>query len=351
MLKATQSRAAHLPGVSLLRGLFSPLIAIILALGMGALLILGSGVNPLAAYRALFLAAFGGPLSLSEVLVRTIPLLLIGLGLTIAFRCRVWNIGAEGQLYIGALAATWLALTFSDIPGLLLLFLMFVISFLAGAFWGAIPGALKAKFGVSEIITSLMLNYVAFFFVSYLVRVPLKNPQYYLPETAHIPEATQLPILIPKSSLHLGIVVPLLCVPLVYILLWKTVLGYKIRAVGISPQAARYAGINVARYIILAMVLSGGLAGLAGMIEVAGVQYRLTAYISSQYGFTAIVVALLGRLHPVGVLFAAFLFAALIVGADAMQRVVGLSVNLVYVIEGLVVIFVLGSEALRRRRR
>ena len=335
---------------TLLLNVVVPAMAVLLSLVIGALLIMVVRVNPLDAYGALFQGAFGKVRALTQLALRATPLLLIGLGLTLAFRSRVWNIGAEGQFYMGAVAATWLGLTLTGWSTWLVLPAMLAAGAVAGAAWGAIPGLLKAKRGTNEIVTSLLMNYVAIFFISYLVRLPMKDPEYYLPQSATLDQAATLSM-IPGTRLHIGLLIALVCVPLVYLLLWKTPLGYRLRVVGSNPDAARYAGINVAAHIVMAMALSGAFAGVAAMIEVAGVHHRLMVGISPGFGYSAIVVALIGRLNPIGVLVAAFFFASLVIGADSMQRVVGLPVSLTDVIQGLVVLLVVASDYLARRWR
>lgn len=331
-------------------GILVPALAVLMALAVGGILIVARGVNPLLAYCALLSGAFGSARNFSETMVKATPLLLVGLGVAMAFRCSVWNIGSEGQLQMGAVAATVMGLTLTGMPAVVLIPLIVVAGFLAGAFWGAIPGALKAKWEVNEVITTIMMNYVATFFVSYLLSGPMKDPTAGgVPLTPAIAAAARLPSLMPPTRLHGGIVIALLCAVLVYVLLWKTVLGYQIRAVGGNPRAASYAGISVTRNVVLVMILSGGLAGLAGMGEVVGLHYRLIEGFSPGYGFTGVVVALLGKLHPVGIVLASVLFGALMVGADAMARATGVPIALVSVIEGLVILFVLGSEILTRR--
>jgi len=335
---------------NLVNNVVIPLAAVLLSLVVGAFLIMLVQVNPLDAYGALAKGALGTVRAVTQVALRSVPLLLIGLGLLLAFRCKVWNIGAEGQFFMGALAATWVGLSFGSWPAWVVLPAMLVAAGLAGAAWGAIPGLLKARRGTSEIVTSLLLNYVAILFVSYLVRLPMKDPQYYLPQSAPLGDAATL-FLIPGTRLHAGLLIALVCVPLVYLVLWKTPFGYRLRVVGANPTAARYAGIDVAAHVVAAMVLSGGLAGVAGMIEVAGVHHRLMTGISPGFGYTGIVVALLGRLHPIGVLLAAYFFSSLTIGADSMQRVVGLPVALTDIIQALVVLFVLASDYVTQRKR
>jgi general nucleoside transport system permease protein len=321
-----------------------PVLAILLALLLSSGLILAVGGQPILAFRALLLGAFGRTSRIAETLVKATPIMLAGLGMCAAFQGRVWNIGAEGQLYLGALAATVVGVYAPLSSSWLLIPAALAASFLAGGLWGAIPGWLKGRFGVSEIITTIMMNYLAIFFISYLVHHPLRNPQGYLPQSAPIATAARLPILLPKTRLHLGIAFGLICAVMLYVILARTTLGYQIRVVGRNPQAGRYGGMTVSRVMAAAMFLSGGLAGLAGMVEVAGVHYKLIEGLSPGYGYTAIVVALLAYLNPLAVVLVSVVFAAMIVGADAMQRVAGLPAALAYVVQGLIVLCVLGSE-------
>lgn len=327
-----------------------PLIAVGCALFLSSLLILAVGAQPLTAFRALLFGALGNRNSLAETCLKATPLMLAGLGMCAAFTCRIWNIGAEGQLYIGALAATAVGVTFPVSSRLIMLPLVILASLLAGGCWAAIPGWLKGRFGVSEIITTIMLNYVAFFLASYMIHGPLRDPHGYLPQSPPLQTSATFPILLAQTRLHIGILLGLIGAGLLYFLLVKTTLGYQIRVVGRNPIAAQYGGMQPARVILIAMLISGGLAGLAGMVEIAGVHHRLLENISSGYGYTAIVVALLSYLHPLVVVVVSVLFAGLIVGADAMQRMAGLPAALAYVVQGLVVLCVLGSEYFVKRR-
>jgi len=326
-----------------------PFCGILIALLCSGAMIQAAGVSPAMAFSALLSGAFGNLNSLAETLLKASPLLLTALGMCAAFQCRLWNIGAEGQLYLGALAATvggmylplsspWLA-----VPALIL------CSFLAGGCWAVIPGWLKARFGVSEIITTIMMNYIAIFLVSYAVHGPLRDPQGYLPQSAALPEAAMLPILMARTRLHAGILLGVASASVLYILFKKTTLGFQMRIVGHSPLAARYSGIHVERILLFSMMLSGGLAGIAGMGEVIGVHHRLLETISPGYGYSAIVIALLSYLHPLVAVVVSVLFAGLIVGADAMQRAAGLPSALAMVIQGLLVLGALGSEYFVRR--
>jgi ABC-type uncharacterized transport system permease subunit len=326
------------------------LLAIALALLISSGLILVVGANPLIAFRALFIGAFGDKNSLAETLLKATPILLAGLGMCAAFTCRIWNIGAEGQLYIGALATTIVGVYVPFPSPLVAIPVLILASFLAGGCWAAIPGWLKGRFGVSEIITTIMLNYIAIFLISYAIQHPMRDPKGYLPQSPPLSAMAVLPVLLAKTRLHLGIVFGIIGAVLLYFLITKTTLGYQMRVVGQNPLAGKYGGMNVEKVILIAMILSGGFAGMAGMSEIAGVHHRLLENISPGYGYTAIVVALLSYLHPLVMIVVSVFFAGLIVGADSMQRIAGLPAALVYVVQGLVVLCVLGSEYFVKKR-
>lgn len=325
--------------------------AVAVALGLGALIIAGVGADPLVAYRALFYGAFGNLRNLSETLVKSAPILLIGLGVIIAYRASVFTIGGEGQLFMGALAAAWVGIRLTGLPPALHVFVAAAAAGLAGGLWGGLSGILKARWRVDEIITTLMLNYIAILFVDYVINGPLRDPisgGYAI--TPALQSSALWPTLLPGTRLHSGVLLAFLLAPLVSILLWKTTVGFRFRAVGANAEAARAGGIDVGRQIVAVMFLSGGLAGLAGMGEVAGVHGRLMSGISPGYGFTGIVVALLGGLSPLGAIPAAILFGGLIVGANLMARVAAVPVELVQIISGLVILLVIASEFLIGRR-
>lgn len=332
-----------------------PLGAVMLALAVGALLLLALGANPIEAYGSMLDGAFGNEASVFRTLTRATPLMLIAVGICIAFRAGVINIGAEGQLFIGAASGTALALTIGDtLPPVLGIGLTLLVGLLGGALWGAVPGILKARFDVNEILTTIMMNQIAVQLLLYLLSGPMIDPEQIrqgtrIPQSAQLPEATWLPRLAPPSQLHAGIFIAIVAALVVYVLLWRTTLGYRIRAVGLSRDAARYAGIAVPRYMALALVLSGGLAGLAGAVEVSGVTHRMVEGFAVGYGFSGIVVALFGRLHPFGAIPSAFLFGAMLVGAEKMQRTVQVPSATVIALQGLIVIFVVSSELLVRR--
>ena len=318
----------------------------VLALLVCAVPVMLSGANPWYAYSVMFAGAFGSLDGIADVVMRATPLLLTALGTTVAFKGGQWNIGGDGQIYFGALGATLTGLAFQGLPLWLHLPLAIAGGFLGGALWALPAALLKAGRGVSEIITTLMLNYIAVFFISYLVKGPLQGPSEFMPQTATIPETARLPLLFEGFRLHGGTVVALLLVVAVYFLLQRTSLGYNFRAVGENPKASRYGGIKVSLVIILIMSISGGLSGLAGANEVLGYHYRLFDGISPGYGFTGIIVALLGRLNPFGVLASSVLFSGLIVGANEMQRVVGVPTAIAGIIQATIVLFVLGAEML-----
>jgi ABC-type uncharacterized transport system permease subunit len=337
-----------------------PVFATLAALLVGAAMLLFLKVNPIEAYKALWEGAFGTGNALAETLVKATPLLLVGLGICISFRGDVINIGGEGQMIVGALLATWMGLTFTSLPGWLVIVLALLAGFFGGAVWGGIPGILKAYFRVNEILSTVMMNAIAVQLMNFLLRGSMIDPSQAelaskIPQTARLLEAFHLPRLAP-TRLHLGALIAVVLAILVYILLWRTTLGYRIRAVGQNPQASRYAGIKVQRYIVLALLLSGAFSGLAGATQVFGVNYRMITDGSSSgftggAGFNGIVAALFGQLHPIWAIPASILFGALLVGANSMQRVVQVPSALITAMNGLVVVFVVSSEIWRQRRQ
>lgn len=347
------SRGHDVLGIVL--GASLPVLAVAAALLIGAVMLLLLDADPVRAYGALVEGAFGSSSGLTQSLVKATPLLLVGLGICIAFRASVINIGAEGQIILGAVAATWFALEFRTAPGWVLIPGAIGIGFLAGAFWGFVPGILKARMGVNEILTTVMMNAIALQFMNFMIRGPLIDPAgvtagQYLAQSEKLPEQAWLMRLVPQTLLHAGIFVALALAVVTYVFLWRTTIGYRIRAVGLNPDASRYAGIRVPVYQALSLTLAGGLAGVAGAVEVIGVQHRLLDGITSGYGFSGIVTALFGGLHPLGTIPASFVFGGLLVGADKMQRAVQVPSALIQAILGLIVLFVVGSQYWARRR-
>jgi simple sugar transport system permease protein len=327
----------------------APVLGALLGLVIGGLLMLIADANPITAYKTMFRGAFGGKRQIVETLLKAHPLLVIGLGLAAAFRARVWNIGAEGQYYMGALFGGVVALFLPHWPRPVLLVAMLLAGVVGGVVWGLLAAGLKVRFGMSEIISTLMLNYIAVLLVTYLARGPLQEPGGYLPVSAPLDPKARLPTLF-GTRLHIGLLVATALIPVIYYLLWHTPLGFRLRAVGSRASVAEYAGISVERTIAIALLLSGGLAGLAGIVEISTLHHRLKAGISGGYGFSAILVALLGRMNPFGVAVAAILFSALIVGAETMHVVAGLPPQLADAIQAVIVLCVLAVDALARRR-
>lgn len=326
--------------------LTTSLAAIILALLIGAGLIAVLGVDPLRAYGALLDGAIGNRNSLAETLVKAIPLALAGVGVSIAFRASVFNVGAEGQLYLGAMAATWFALLGSDLPRGVLIPLMILVGMTAGALWAGVAGLLKIWLNASELINTIMMNYIAIFFVNFLLHGPLQEPGSPLGQTSPLPLQARLLRILPGTRLHSGIIIAIVVAAVAYVLLWHTTWGFNIRVTGRNPVAARSAGVNVKWAVLSSLMLSGAFAGLAGFSEAAGVHLRMIENISPGYGYTAIVVALLGRINPPAVLAAAVLFAALRVGASTMESAVGVPSSIAAIIQYLIVLLIMGRGAL-----
>ncbi|MEN6410880.1 MAG: ABC transporter permease [Anaerolineaceae bacterium] len=326
------------------------LIAILVAFIIAGILIVVIGINPLEAYREFLRGSLGSKNGIAEVLVRTTPLALAGLGVSIAFRAGIWNIGAEGQIYMGALGATLAGLFLPPMPIWIHLPLAVAAGFIFGATWGAVVGFFKARLGANEVIITIMMNYLATYLVGYLVSDPLKDTSGLIPQpqSAKIPVTAILPKILPATRAHAGILVAVLAVALVFFLLKRTTWGYNFIVLGANREAARYGGIPILITTILVMAFSGGFAGLAGAGEVLGLQHYLTQDISPGYGNLAIAVALFGGLEPVGVALSAFFFGTIMVGAEAMQRAMGVPTSMVYIIQALMIMIVLARRVFRR---
>ena len=327
-------------------GQLGPVWAVIAALAVGAVTLMIAKISPLLAYRAMLEGAFGSTSAIGLTLQKSVPLIFAGLGVAFALRCKLFNIGAEGQLYMGALTGTVVALYVHGLPPLLHVPLCLVAAFIGGAIWGAIPGYFRAVRGLSEIITTIMLNYVAFWFVSFLVHGPIQEAAGYYPQTEVVPASSFLPVFWKAGRLHAGFLIALGVAAVVYIVLFHTTLGFQIRAVGSGQEAAEHAGIPPVRNMVIAMLVSGGLAGLTGINEILGVQHRLSDYFSPGYGFDAIAVALLGGSHPLGVVVAAIFFGALRAGSNMMQRSVAVPAAVSGFIQGVTVLFVVIAGAI-----
>ncbi len=365
-----------------------PFLAVLGAFIIGAVILLLQGVNPLEAYQAMIVGAFGSKNGLADTLVKSIPLLLVGLGIAIAFRGGVINIGAEGQLIVGALLTTYIGLQLGDqMNSVLVIIIGLIAGMFMGGLWGAIPGYLKAQLGVNEILSTIMMNQIAIQIGFYLLRGPMIDPAELeagtnIPHSARLIKAIDMPrftdmaqslgftksatdlglegaakeiygLLVDPTRLHSGLIFAIIMAILVYIFLWRTTIGYRIRAVGLNPHASRYAGINVKSNMILSMTLSGAFAGLAGAVEILGLHHRMfePLAVSAGYGFSGIVAALFGKLHPLGMIPSSILFGGLLVGGDKMQRAMQVPQVLIQVILGLVVLFVVSTDYFVRRRQ
>ena len=339
---------------SALDAMLIPSLAIFTAVVLGGIIIASVKGNPFLAYYGLIQGSFGSAKALSETAVWATPYIFAGLGVALAFKGGLFNIGAEGQLAVGAVFAAligyalpeWLG---RDIPTIIHLSLAILVGMLMGALWAAIVGFLKAYTGGHEVINTIMMNYIALNTISFLLNGPMKdpNPNNVTARTPLIAESARIPVIFNGLRIHWGFVLALLVAFLVWWLLNKTTLGFEIRTVGANPDAAKYAGINVKRIIILTMALSGMLAGLAGTIEVTGLNYRHELGFSIGYGFDAIAIALLGRSHPLGVVLAAILFAAMRNGATRMQFLTQMPVDLISMLQALILLFVAADAIIR----
>lgn len=335
-------------------GYASPFILVGAALLVGALLLRLAGADAWFVYRQMFSIAFGSAYGWSDTTIKAVPLIVIGLGVALALRMRLFNVGAEGQFFIGAFVATGIALYVlpADTPGWLMLAAMGVGGFIGGAFWGFIPGVLKAKLNVNEIITTLMLTYVAVLWNNYWVYGPWSERGFGMtstfPKAAWMPRFTDFAADVPALrglTAHFGIFVAILLAVIMWIVLRSSKWGFEIAVIGDNSRAARYAGINLSRNIILVMMFSGGFAGLAGMIEVSGVVHRLQERFSPGYGFTAIIIAWLAKLNPLAIIPVAYLFGGLLVGGDAIQPA-----GVADMLQGVILFVVVGGEMLLNYR-
>lgn len=324
-----------------------PVITVLVALLLGAGLMLLVHKNPILAYRALWNGAFGSIRSVSETLVKATPLILTGLAVAFGFTSGVFNVGGEGQLLTGALAAAWVGYSIGGLPRFVHVPLALTSSAAIGALWALVPAIMKVACGAHEVITTIMMNWIAIYIVHYLVIGPLKAPGE-LPATPFILKSATLNRLLPEPSrLSTGILVAVACAILVFLVLRKTVLGYEVRAVGKNQDAAAYAGINVPRTVITSMLVSGMLAGLAGGVEVLGLHRRFYDAFSPGYGFDGIPIALLARNNPLGVLITALLFGALRNGASSMQIIAGIPKEIVVAVQGLIIVLIAGENLVR----
>jgi len=357
-------------GGSLRDAIRVPALAVLTGLFIGAIAIIASGSNVLVAYSALFVGAFGDPVRyvngfqqlfasgetagllraiypITESLVTATPYIFAGLSVALGFRCGLFNIGAEGQFFIGALCSAYAGYSLVGLPAVIHLPLAILAGMAGGAFWGMIPGYLKARFGAHEVVNTIMMNWIAFRLSDWLLNGPMKASGF-RPVTPNILPSAELPRFFPEPlRLNWGFILALVVAYLLYWFLFKTTLGFEIRSVGANPDAARYAGMNIVRNFVLVMALAGGLAGLAGAAQVLGVDHWVGQGFSAGYGFDAIALALLGKSHPAGVVLAALLFGFLRSGATRMQSMAGVPIDIISIIQGLVIIFIAAPAIIR----
>ena len=338
-----QRRAAP----SQLMGYLAPLVALLITLLAGLVLFALLGVPAGAAFHAFFIEPVSTLYGLAELGVKAAPLVMIGVALSIGFRAQVWNIGAEGQLILGAITGAAVALAFYDIDAWYVLPLMIVASVMGGMAWATVPAWLKTRFNVNEILTSLMLTYVATLLLSWLVSGPMRDPDgFNFPESRLFHDAALLPGILEGTRLHAGALVAIGIVVAGWLLLTRTLLGFALRVNGAAPRAGAYAGFKQKKLIWVALLLSGGVAGMAGLFEVAGPIGQLVPSISPGYGFTAIIVAFLGRLHPIGILFAGLVIALSYLGGESAQITLNLPLAVTGVFQGMLLFFLLATDVL-----
>lgn len=334
-----------------IRGLADTLLILLITIVTGTILIMACGADPAEAYSLFFRGIFGTTAAFAEIFVKACPLILTGLGCAVAYRTGFFNIGAEGQFYVGAMATTIVALNWNALPGIPRIIAALVVGFLAGGVWALLAAICKAKFNISEIIVTIMMNYIAINFLGYAVRSFLMDPEGNVPQSAKIDKSVQLGNLIPATRFHVGILIAIVCVIVVWFFLEKTTMGYELKAVGLNKRGSACNGISVMKNIVLSAFLSGGLAAAAGGIEVLAIQKKLLEGISSNCGYTAVLVALVAFNNPLGVLFVAIFYAAMQVGAGSMQRQLGVPSAIVNILIGLVVVLILGRELFHFKKK
>lgn len=321
-------------------------LAILLSFLVSSLFLLIMDNSPIEAFSAIFYGSFGSLISVAETMSSFSTYLFLALATTVAFRAYIFNIGMEGQLYLGAVFSTWFILSFSDLPAVIMIPFALLAGFFGGALWAFLPALLKAKLKVDEILTTLFMNYIAYELTSFLVTGPLQEPpralgegHYIYPRSPYIPEAAQYPFFFGVRQMHIGIIIAIL-VALVFIYIFRnSVFGYNIKMLGSNREAAIHGGINVEKLTIKVMLLSGGIAGLAGANIVMGVHHRLHAVMSHDYGYIAIAIAVIGGLSPLGSMVASYFFAILDVGGGAMQYRAGVTSRFIFLVQGLIIIF------------
>lgn len=345
MMKISLSKRTNMKSHEVILVRIASVIFAVLSVGV---LFLVSGIDPIVAFSSIFSGVFGNAYGLSEVVVKTIPIGLCALGLSLAYTAKVWNIGSDGQLILGAIFATWVAL-YSNFPSSVILMFMFLFGFIGGAIWALIPAFLKSKYNVNEILTTLLMNYISINILDFLLSGPWRGKrQVNYPITDEFPSYARLPYL-PGTRIHYPTLLLLLVLTfLLLVIVKKTKFGFELKVMGDNVEVAKFSGINIGRNIILAMAISGGLAGIAGVGEVAGIQYRLIRNISPGYGYSAIIPAWIGSFNPLLVLLSSFFISSLFVAGNIAKVQFGISYGLVNVFNGIILLFLISSEYLIR---
>lgn len=352
MLSLLNLRIEKREDVGLAWRFLSIIIALTAAFFISAIVIEIAGANYLEAFSSLYTGAFGSWRAIAETLMKSTPLLLTGLATAVAFKGKIWTIGQEGQLFAGAITGYWAYVSFPELPRFPLLLIITIAGFLGGAFYGWIPGVLKARFDVDEVISTVMGNYIIVYLLSLLLSGvgPWREPDSFYQQSPTIGETAQFPLLTEGSRLHAGFLLAITMAFIVYIIMQKSPLGYEIRAFGSNPNAVKFKGTNIRRLYILVMVISGGLSGLAGVSEVFGAQHRLKLALSPGYGFTGIIVAMLAELNPLAIIPSAILFGGLIQGSFRMQVITGVPTAVTNAIQAIILLFFLTSQVLTKYR-
>lgn len=319
-----------------------PVVAVLVTFILTSILIIAAKANPFTAYYNFIVVPLSSRFSALEVLVKATPLIFTGIAVAFAFTAGYYNIGAEGQLYAGAVAAAWIGATFTELPAIVVVPMMIALGFIAGMLWALIPALLKIKLKVDEVVTTLLMNSIIMYFISALLNGPWRDPETGWPKSPEFFEAARFVQLIPRSRLHLGFVIAMVVVIIVYVVVKKTPLGLQMRAVGASKVGAQFAGINVNKTMLIAALVSGGIAGLAGVSEIAGIHYHLISELSGGYGYTGIIVATLGGLNPIGVTIAAWFIGLIDTGSQTVSRVLGVPVYLGDVVQSTLLLVTLG---------
>jgi len=318
-----------------------PIISVLCSFLVGSILIIAIGGNPIEAYTYLFKGAFGSSSNIGETVIKAVPLIFTGLAATFAYKCGVFNLGAEGQFVMGAVVSIWVSTMFTGITGIPLLIISLTLGTIAGGIWGAIPGILKITRGLNEIIVSIMLNYVSILFMGYLYSGPLREGS--VPQTAAV--TVKLGRIFSESRVHAGIIIALIVMLIIYYFLFYTSKGFQLRAVGLNQTASQFNGFTVKKFMLASFIISGAIAGLGGSIELHGTQYRLMAGFGNGYGFDGVAIALIGQLNPIGTVLVAYLFSVLRTGATTMQVGSGMPTSVIDIIQALVIVFTVAGSA------